>query len=159
MRSCGKCRGAYYCSEECQLQDWKRHREVCSEESGRSVLLKKIHKNKKFFSFLERLCRVCKEDTKKNQEKVIVCIYVFGKGGKQSAVFYGDWLKKSETKRLRQVLNLPEEAVLVQLEIYCDDETEYRFCTSLGILPKDDPTELIVLERFPTKIRPLRLEF
>jgi len=29
-KACGKCKKEYYCSRQCQLDDWKRHKKVCN---------------------------------------------------------------------------------------------------------------------------------
>lgn len=33
IKRCGRCRNAAYCSKECQVADWKRHRYLCSQHS------------------------------------------------------------------------------------------------------------------------------
>lgn len=32
VKSCGKCRRAYYCSVKCQRVDWKEHKKICGNE-------------------------------------------------------------------------------------------------------------------------------
>ena len=44
VHKCSRCMLAYYCSETCQHADWKRHREVCLERSGRGVRIRAIMK-------------------------------------------------------------------------------------------------------------------
>ncbi|KAJ7140664.1 hypothetical protein C8R44DRAFT_866369 [Mycena epipterygia] len=37
MRRCGKCKGAWYCSKECQTGHWPTHKQVCSKLDGYSI--------------------------------------------------------------------------------------------------------------------------
>jgi hypothetical protein len=34
---CGKCRLAWYCSRECQKEDWRTHKHVCAEEEKKRI--------------------------------------------------------------------------------------------------------------------------
>ena len=38
-RRCGRCREAYYCSEECQRSAWPAHKEACAAPAGCWLLL------------------------------------------------------------------------------------------------------------------------
>jgi hypothetical protein len=38
MKRCSKCRVEWYCSRDCQVKDWKRHKPICQE-------LNKSHSN------------------------------------------------------------------------------------------------------------------
>ena len=33
VRACGRCQKVYYCSKDCQVSDWKRHKRTCKCES------------------------------------------------------------------------------------------------------------------------------
>jgi len=38
LRRCGRCKGVWYCSKECQMQDWSRHKKTCKEVEGSGIL-------------------------------------------------------------------------------------------------------------------------
>lgn len=35
LRKCVRCQKAYYCSKECQKEDWKRHKKACKEAAAK----------------------------------------------------------------------------------------------------------------------------
>ncbi|KAJ6586345.1 hypothetical protein DFH09DRAFT_910769 [Mycena vulgaris] len=38
LRRCGKCKGAWYCSRECQKQDWPKHKKSCTLVDGSGMM-------------------------------------------------------------------------------------------------------------------------
>ena len=49
LLSCGKCKNTYYCSRECQVQDWKDHKKTCTPYSNkqpeRNIIMSFIKRN------------------------------------------------------------------------------------------------------------------
>ena len=41
-RRCGRCREAYYCSEECQRSAWPAHKEACAAPAANRVTPTKL---------------------------------------------------------------------------------------------------------------------
>lgn len=41
---CGKCRLVYYCSTECQHQDWDNHKTVCFDRERFKIISRKLQK-------------------------------------------------------------------------------------------------------------------
>ncbi|KAF8157359.1 hypothetical protein K438DRAFT_2026235 [Mycena galopus ATCC 62051] len=57
LRRCGKCKGAWYCSKECQKKHWPKHKEWCSEVDGSGIqkLVINAYSNPVFNSILQTL--------------------------------------------------------------------------------------------------------
>jgi hypothetical protein len=51
LKKCGRCEGVSYCSKECQMDDWPRHKEVCKvsckDKGGRGEENRKGRKGRK----------------------------------------------------------------------------------------------------------------
>lgn len=37
LKWCAKCKGSFYCSRECQQQDWKVHKKICSKQAAKAA--------------------------------------------------------------------------------------------------------------------------
>ncbi len=48
LRKCGKCTKVYYCSENCQKEDWKDHQYFCFRDQGIDELRNTLHISDKF---------------------------------------------------------------------------------------------------------------
>ncbi|KAF8139437.1 hypothetical protein K438DRAFT_2030554 [Mycena galopus ATCC 62051] len=57
LRRCGKCKGAWYCSKECQKKHWPKHKEWCSEVDGSGIqkLVMNAYSNPVFNGILQTL--------------------------------------------------------------------------------------------------------
>jgi len=55
LRRCGRCKGVWYCSKECQTQDWPQHKKTCNkvEDSGILKLLNAFVANNALMMYLQ----------------------------------------------------------------------------------------------------------
>jgi hypothetical protein len=70
LMKCQRCRASYYCSRECQVADWKRHKTMCKVISGGTVSRSTFKTSTSTVdSFIEsNLFHIAKELYKKTQE-------------------------------------------------------------------------------------------
>lgn len=67
MKLCSKCKYAYYCSQECQKEDWPKHKEKCKLYEIYAIREKKLESgfkkglNNPFFIYLYNI--ILKQDT------------------------------------------------------------------------------------------------
>ena len=55
MKKCSQCKNAYYCSRECQVKDWKKHKKVCKKH--KEIQTCQPCKKRGLMSFICKQCR------------------------------------------------------------------------------------------------------
>ena len=71
FKKCGKCKSVYYCSQICQKEDWKKHKQICSQVRP----LKEKRTEIKKFNFALNIHKAVSKDTVLNEKGDIwVCI-------------------------------------------------------------------------------------
>ncbi len=75
FKKCGKCKSAYYCSQACQKENWKQHKQICGQLHTTKEKRNEKRNEKKKFHFALNIHKVCNEDTILNDKGYIwVCV-------------------------------------------------------------------------------------
>src|SRR4030042_3412346 len=90
MKCCSRCRFPYYCSRECQVEDWPRHKEDCKiDGNNEKQIFKKIISDERFALFRDVVFSLLKErpSVPQDKERIIVCQYILDEV-RPTACFY-----------------------------------------------------------------------
>ncbi|KAK9322111.1 hypothetical protein V1517DRAFT_150502 [Lipomyces orientalis] len=159
--SCGKCRSTYYCSQECQLQDWKAyHKRECKilatlapqVPPSTVILLMRIllipgNKRQRFYSAMETLRSHI--DDRRNTEDFETSV-VMSKGAKE----YSGTELTLETV-VEMLCKIMTNSFSIPLPTY--DIVGIMFDTSISLINHScDPNAVIVFEKNVLMVRAVR---
>lgn len=104
---CSSCRSVYYCSKECQIKDWKEHKNECNHSTKDALSMVKkvmasIHRNKDIENIFRIYCIIA--------HHAGLCATLFFPDIKSAEKFL---LDISNICQYIKILNLPENIVFI----------------------------------------------
>jgi hypothetical protein len=119
-KRCSRCRGAYYCSNECQKADWNNHKLVCQSRDEQTIFtnrVQKIAQSKPISQKQEQLhgtCSICLHEPMVNPVVLPDCHHAF------CYTCLAEWQKSS-----MQCPNCRETTQMSVMESALDNATTY----------------------------------